>query len=334
MTWPQISFLAKTRHLTIAFGDACFLVSDNTESNLTLLRENYHLALEVRERVLVERLTRTLVGLRSIALKLTDFNWWVRIQGQISLERVHKAVQLLLTEMVAPDLRFLSSKLKMYEDAYEQKRAGAADDMFVKLTSGVSAALELLYHRLKLQTGVNLDKEFTQAWLDGNDTFVFNLPPNSQPVPWESSNNVIFDLILMNMQQVQFAAEAIKSWIVDTRTVTGETDPTVPTYIPDSWHPGKDWDTPCNRSIEHLTTFMPTILTIHSNSIRDFEPNNRQFMYQLFALLMDFQKAKQCRLLYSSSLEEARKAITDVETSASDLIQVGICVATYIFLLL
>ncbi len=269
------------------------------------MEKQYHEALEIRDRVRVELLKQTILGLRIIAVKLADFKWWSLQQGQLSLARVHRASGLLVNVLVQ-DVEELSSSFDKYDVAYRKKRFRATDDAFVSVASELISSLEILYLKLKQHTNLDLDEEFTEAWLQGNATFT---PSRGAPwPPWNPNNEKIVDVA--NMRKVQHAAEAIKKG--SDRAESG---------LPDTWHPGADWTNLCFRSLNNLVDLLDSSFYESLEMAKNM--SNHDDFYSVFKLLMDLEKAKECRLLYRNSFTKTRDTLEEIKIDAEEFLQVG-----------
>ena len=288
------------------------------------LRESYYQALEVRHRVKIELLEQTVVGLQKISLSLWDFNWWAQTQGPISLNRVYKAVDLLVG-IAKDDVDKISDALKKYRKDYEDKRAQATDDMFLKVTSDLETKLQLLYYRIQSLSNINADDNFTTEWQEGRQHYPYD-PRFGGTWNYNLGDNdiILFENTKQLMIEVQYAAEAVKGWVFKS---TLPTDASNKTYIPLTWHPGKEWTLPCDYSIENLTQLINSNVwgKVENNLYDVININDAfQFAYELFVLLKHVEGAKKCRMLYRDALEEAIKATDAANTSIHDFLQVNL----------
>ena len=285
------------------------------------LIDSYHEALEIRHRVRTELLEQTIVGLQNISLALTDFLWWSKTQGPISLKRVFEAVDLLMN-VVRDDVAQISADLKNYTDDYKDKRARATDDMFLQTAGSLETKLQLIYYRMQSLTQLNFDANFTAAYENGDDEVTYDYTLGGV---WNGFNTAIDGEFFYSAKQLMIetkvAAEAVKGVIVQSGLPT---DASNKTYIPTVWHPGKEWINPCNQSIENIIHIdssdgaYPTIDRGDIYNVHEAYP----FAYQVFKVLMDLKRAKDCRMLYRDNLEKAVQAVDATNASIYDFKQV------------
>ena len=288
------------------------------------LIDSYHEALEIRHRVRTELLEQTIVGLQNISLALADFLWWSKTQGPISLNRVYKAVDLLVS-VVKDDVAQISADLKNYSNDYKDKRARATDDMFQQAAGNLETKLQLIYYRMQTQTELNFDDNFTAAFENGNEDVSYD---ESLGGNWgyldHSTDGIIFTSAKQLMIETKFAAEAVKRVIVQSSLPT---DASNKTYIPTVWHPGKEWINPCNTSIENIIQVdnSNAYHTINGGTGSIYNLSDAYyFAYQVFKLLMDLKRAKDCTMLYRDNLEKAVQAVDATNASIYDFRQVQI----------
>ena len=288
------------------------------------LIDSYHEALEIRHRVRTELLEQTIVGLQNISLALADFLWWSKTQGPISLKRVYKAVDLLV-DVVKDDVAQISADLRNYTNDYKDKRARATDDMFQHAAGNLETKLQLIYYRMQTKTGLNFDANFTAAYENGDESVSYD---ESLGGNWEyldyATDGAIFKSTIQLMIEVKFAAEAVKAVIVQSSLPT---DASNKTYIPTVWHPGKEWINPCNTSIENIIQVdnSNAYHTINNGASIIYTMHDAyHFTYQVFKLLMDLKRAKDCRMLYRDNLEKAVQAVDATNASIYDFKQVQI----------
>ena len=284
---------------------------------------SYHEALEIRHRVRTELLEQTIVGLQNISLALTDFLWWSKTQGPISLKRVFKAVDLLVN-VVRDDVAQISTDLKNYTNDYKDKRARATDDMFLQTAGSLETKLQLIYYRMQSITQLNFDVNFTAAFENGDEAVIYD---HSLGGEWGGLNphgndHQFFDSASLLMVETKVAAQAVKGVIIQSGLPT---DASNKTYIPTVWHSGKEWINPCNESIEKLIDMDAndglyiTLRNAYIYNVYDAYGS----AYQVFKLLKHLKRAKDCRMLYRDNLEKAVQAVDATNASIYDFKQVN-----------
>ena len=301
-----------------------FTFLENTNRDMDDLIASYHEALEIRHRVRTELLEQTIVGLQNISLALADFLWWSKTQGPISLKRVFKAVDLLVN-VVKNDVAQISTDLKNYTNDYKHKRARATDDMFLQTAGSLETKLQLIYYRMQSLTELNFDANFTAAYENGDEAVTYD--PSLEGY-WHGLDDpgIDGDFFISARQlmiETKVAAEAVKGVIVQSGLPT---DASNKTYIPTVWHPGKEWINPCNESIENLIMIDANggvYYKINYGHIYDLY-EAYPFAYQVFKLLMDLKRAKDCRMLYRDNLEKAVQAVDATNASIYDFKQVKV----------
>ena len=179
--------------------------------------------------------------------------------------------------------------------------------MFLKVVENLNTKLQLICYRMRYLTGLNYDALLADQEICEDQGF-----SGGNSYELDSKDYTMFTNAKELMIEAQYAAEAVKQWI---SVSSGN--------IPRTWHPGKEWNIPCNESIESITQLLSSEVYRHlENQSLNSLSQAFEFTCYLFKLLTNLQQAKECRLLYRNVLEEVRQAVKATNVSIHDFEQV------------